>query len=382
MLTVLCFPLLTSAQNIDAARSIIDTLTSPAFWGRGYLNNGMKKAADFVRDQFVTYGVQPLFSNSYFQPFSYPVNTFPDTMVLVINGQPLQEGVDYIVTPESKGVVANGSLTRVDSVTYTDPAKNIIVTLHDKLTWSVANKTAGYTHLAINKSAVSGIPLSYTVSITNQFIHAFAAANVCGLIKGDRVPDSLIVITAHYDHLGGIGATTYFPGANDNASGTALMLQLAKHYSLYPPPYSVVFLAFAGEEAGLTGSKYFTEHPAFSLDNIRFLINLDLAGTGDKGITVVNATKFTHEFELLKELNKQYSLLPAIHARGTAANSDHYWFTEKGVPAFFIYTMGGTTAYHDVYDKSHQLPLTAFTNLFRLIISFNNCLMSSNGVGI
>ena len=79
-----------------------------------------------------------------------------------------------------------------------------------------------------------------------------------------------------------MGKDTYFPGANDNASGISLLLNLAHYYAANPRPYSIGFICFAGEEAGLIGSKYFTEHPLVPLKNIRFLINTDLAGTVKK----------------------------------------------------------------------------------------------------
>ena len=69
------------------------------------------------------------------------------------------------------------------------------------------------------------------------------------------------------------------------------------------------------------------------------------------------------------------SRMVKINARGKAANSDHYFFTEKGVPAFFFYTLGGIKAYHDVYDKPETLPLTEHEDLFRLVVRFNERLM-------
>ena len=167
-----------------------------------------------------------------------------------------------------------------------------------------------------------------------------------------------------------MGDATFFPGANDNASGISLLLNLAKYYAANPQPYSIVFLAFAGEEAGLIGSKYFVENPLLPLKSIRFLLNVDLVGTGDEGITVVNASEFANEFALLNKINNEHKLLTAINARGKAANSDHYWFTEKGVPAFFIYTLGGIKAYHDIDDKAATLPLTEYKDLFQLIVKF------------
>ncbi|MDQ6815507.1 MAG: M28 family peptidase, partial [Bacteroidota bacterium] len=128
-------------------------------------------------------------------------------------------------------------------------------------------------------------------------------------------------------------------------------------------------------EAGLLGSKYFTQHPLFPLKNIRFLLNLDLEGTGDKGITVVNATEYTKAFAALNAVNDSGHYLVKINPRGKAANSDHYWFSEKGVPAFFMYTLGGIKAYHDIFDKAETLPLTKYEDLFKLIVGFNKDLM-------
>ena len=136
-----------------------------------------------------------------------------------------------------------------------------------------------------------------------------------------------------------------------------------------------MFICFAGEEAGLLGSKYFTEHPLIPLQKIRFLTNVDLVGTGVEGITVVNATEFAKEFEWLKQINAEHQLLAKINARTKAANSDHYWFTEKGVPAFFIYTLGGIKAYHDVFDKAATLPLNEYEDLLKFIVGFNKKLM-------
>jgi hypothetical protein len=100
--------------------------------------------------------------------------------------------------------------------------------------------------------------------------------------------------------------------------------------------YNVVFIAFAGEEIGLLGSKFFVEHPLVPLKKIRFVLNLDIMGSGEEGITCVNSTLFKNEFERMVQLNDSSNYLPLIKPRGKAANSDHHFFTEAGVPAFFI----------------------------------------------
>lgn len=362
------------SQDMPYARKIVDTLTSPYFWGRGYTNDGLKKAADFIAGEMKSFGLKPVKGNTFFQEFSHAVNTFPGKMEVSINGKDLVPGADFIVAPVSKGVKGKGTLQQKDSVTFIDAKNRVIVQLENKLTWSPAPEEADYTVILVDKKSITELPSSIKLNIENRLINDYKVSNVVGMIKGTGNPDSLVVITAHYDHLGGLGDKTYFPGANDNASGISMLLNFAKYYAANPPKYSMVFIAFAGEEIGLLGSKYFTDHPLFNLKHVRFLVNLDLVGTGDEGVTVVNATEFKKEFDALTALNKQHNLLAAVNARGKAANSDHHWFTEKGVPAFFIYTLGGIKAYHDVFDKAQTLPFTDYADLFQLLIKFNAAL--------
>ncbi|MDB5120435.1 MAG: family peptidase [Sphingobacteriales bacterium] len=374
LILLCCFSLLSNAQSSTEAKGVIDSLTSTVFNGRGYTKNGMQRAANYLKTQYEHIGIAP-FGPDYFQTFTYPVNTFPGNMKVRINQQELIPGQDFIVSAESKGINYKGILIKRDSTTYINHEQRIIVKLEAKLTWSVAKEEADYTLILVDKRALKNDPDSINMDIKNEFVPQFKASNVCGIIKGTLQPDSIIFITAHYDHLGGMGNSTYFPGANDNASGIALLLSLAKYYSVHPPAYSIAFICFAGEEAGLLGSKYFTEHPFTDLKNIKFLINIDLVGTGEEGITVVNGSIYSQAFKQLVNINQQFKYLAKINSRGKAANSDHYWFTEKGVPAFFIYTLGGIKAYHDVYDRAETLPLTEFDDLQQLLTKFSNELM-------
>jgi aminopeptidase YwaD len=376
---ILCFLLfatnsLTYAQTAAFGKSIVDTLTSPYFWGRGYTNDGMQKAAHFLATQFKSYGLKAVGGSSYLQKFSYPVNTFPNNMEVSINGVKLEPGKDFIVAAESAGKKASGKLQAIDSVQFINRNSMVIVKLEDKLTMSVSPEVADYTLILVDKKAITSTPENFKINIDNKFVKNFEANNVCAFVMGTAQPDSFIFITAHYDHLGGLGKDTYFPGANDNASGISLVLNLAQYYAKNPPRYSIGFICFAGEEAGLVGSKYFTENALVPLKIIRFLLNTDLAGTGSEGITVVNATEFTKEFTLLQQINKEHNFLTAVNARGKAANSDHYFFSEKGVPSFFFYTLGGIKAYHDVFDKAATLPLNEHEDLFKLLVKFNEWL--------
>lgn len=363
-----------SAQDLAFGREIVDTLTSSYFWGRGYTNDGMHKAADFIASSLKSYGLQPMDGKSFFQQFSYPVNTFPGKMELSINGKALIPGKDFIVDPSAKGLKAKGTLIK-DSISYVNMQERFIIELKDKLTWSVSEEASDFSLIEVDKKSIDSEPADFKVNFENKVIRNFKAANICAIVKGTTMPDSIIMITAHYDHLGGMGKDTYFPGANDNASGISLLMNLAHYYAKHPQPYSIGFICFAGEEIGLLGSKYFVENPLVPLKSIRFLTNTDLAGTGDEGITVVNATEFPKEFAMMNAVNDESKLLIKIYPRGKAANSDHYFFTEKGVPAFFFYTMGGIKAYHDVFDKAETLPMNEHEDLFKLMVKFNQKLM-------
>ncbi len=359
------------AQDISYNRKIVDTLTSPYFWGRGYTNDGMKKAADFLAAEFKNLGLAPLDKKDFLQSFSFSANTFPGKMEVEINGKKLLPGIDFIIGADSHSAKGKGKLSQKDSATFVDVDKKIIVKLENKLTWNAAQKQEDYDLIQLDKNRFTELLKTIKINIEAKLIEKFEAANVCAMVKGKEKPDSFIFITAHYDHLGGMGKHTYFPGANDNASGVALLLSMAKYYAAHPQKYSIGFILFAAEEIGLLGSKYYTEHPLTPLKNIRFLTNTDLAGTGVEGITVVNASLFPKEFSLMNKINDEHKYLVSIGARGKAANSDHYWFTELGVPAFFFYTKGGIAAYHDVFDKAATLPLNEQADLQQLLIKFN-----------
>jgi hypothetical protein len=111
-------------------------------------------------------------------------------------------------------------------------------------------------------------------------------SNVVGMIEGKN-KDKYILITAHYDGLGMFGDKV-FPGAQDNAIGVAAMLDIANHFSKpeNKPNYSIVFIAFAGEEIGRRGSIYFVQNPLITLGNIEIVLNLDLVGSGSGGLQI------------------------------------------------------------------------------------------------
>ncbi len=372
---ILFFFLNSYSQDTTYARQVIKKLCSKELLGRGYIKDGVNKAATYISKELKSIGISK-FGKSYAQFYSFPVNTFPSKMSVVLDGKTLVAGKHYLIEPTAKTIKQGFQLFKTDSVTYEAndgrrpfPLK---VKLKKKLTYTVATELSEVTTIELLKDSFPNELKNIDVIFENKFISNFKCQNLCGFIKGTQQPDSFIVFTAHYDHLGAMGTEAFFPGANDNASGVSVLLNLAKYYKAHPSKYSIAFIFFSGEEAGLLGSKYYSEHPIFPLSKIKFLSNLDLLGTGDDGIMVVNATVFKNQFEKLKNINDTKNYVKQIKQRGKAANSDHYWFTEKGVPSFFIYTMGGIQAYHDIYDIEKTLPLTKYLEVCKLLIEFNS----------
>ncbi len=392
------------AQDSIYARKVIQTLTASTFHGRGYVKNGDGIAAKYIASEFSKMQLQKTGIN-YYQNFLFGVNTFPSSMKINIDGKTLKPGADYIVFPTASSAKVEYNIIYCDSASsliklksdensclfisnkiyaahreeiteiLESRTKGAVVFIEDtKLTWSVGRSQLKIPVIIAFQNALPHNSKKISFKINAKFQSQHKTQNVLATINGKEVPDTFIVITAHYDHLGRMGKKTIFPGANDNASGVAMLLNLAAYYSSaeHQPRYSMLFIAFAGEEAGLVGSKYYTEHPVIPLSKMKFLMNLDLLGTGDEGATVVNATEYKSQFALLKSINEEKKYLSFLGERGKARNSDHYHFSEKGVPSFFMYTMGGIKAYHDIDDIEKTLPLTKFKETFLLIRDFTD----------
>lgn len=372
LLLVLNFSYASFSQDTTYARKVIKFLTSKKCYGRGYLKNGLNVAASYIVNELKSQHAEPLFPGNFYQPFTFNVNTFPGQVTLKLDGKKMILGHDFIVSPESRSIRGKFAAQKKDSVTYLAGAisQPLIINIRKKLTFSVAQEQADYCEIELLERSSRSAIQNIEISIQNKLIKDFPNKNICAFIPGSSQGDSLIVFSAHYDHLGGIGKSTFFPGANDNASGVSMLLNLVNYYKNNPPKYKTLFLFFAGEEAGLMGSHYFVESKAMDLTKIKFLINLDLLATGEDGIMVVNASVFEKQFDILNKINSERKLVKEIKKRGKARNSDHYWFSEAGVPSFFIYTLGGVTYYHDVMDKAETLPLTDYIDVMRLITSF------------
>ncbi len=185
--------------------------------------------------------------------------------------------------------------------------------------------------------------------------------NVAGYLRGQT--DEYIIIGAHYDHLG-LGeqfsmapsqAGTVHPGADDNASGAAGVLELARHFAAGPKPKrGILFLAFAGEELGLLGSSYYATHPEFPPEKAVAMINLDMIGRIRDGKVFVGGVGSGSTLKsTLESVMSGYDLKIDFSDAAGYGSSDHTSFTARQIPVLFFFS-GLHSDYHkpsDTWDK-------------------------------
>jgi hypothetical protein len=409
---VLLFTKIIVSQDVEYARYLVRMLCSHAMAGRGYTNHEIDTAAQFIAAEFQKNGILPLIKDGYFQPFSYKVNVFPKAS-LQIDGQKLIPGYDFVVSPLSPGLQGKFKALwyvpkdttfkfpkRFKSHFVVIPVYAIKKEVKDKLYKMyrplleksqgiiVLDTVAFIGHVAMYEPMYAHPLIKLSPSVVKSIIRqkekihnieinltsvytTYEAKNVIGYVQGREYPDSFIIVSAHYDHLGRLD-TAAFRGANDNASGVAMMMDLAKTIknNSFRPKYSVIFIAFAGEEVGLKGSFYFVNNSPIELSRIKFVMNLDMVGTGSDGIGVVNSTAYPTYSKLLTDINEKNHYLQNIKLRGESNNSDHAPFHLKKIPSFFIHTMGPEHPYyHQVQDRP-DLPFTAYKEVFSLVLDF------------
>ena len=183
--------------------------------------------------------------------------------------------------------------------------------------------------------------------------------NVMGFIPGQT--EKIIILGAHYDHLGLGSRNSLAPdlrgqihnGADDNASGTAGLLQLAREFSKTFPRRGLLFMAFAGEEMGLLGSRYYAEHPTMPLEDSIAMLNMDMIGRSD-GDLLIGGVGTAAEFKTLLDEIQETSSLEFSYSDTSRGSSDHVSFAAKRVPVLFFFS-GLHSDYHRPSDDWERI---------------------------
>jgi aminopeptidase YwaD len=395
-----------------ALRQHVEFLSSDVLEGRRTGTEGERLAADYIVQQFQKAGLAPRGSDGFLQPFEVNDGLAVEGTQLLINGKELALNTDYFPLAWSGNSRLQGSSSAVmqesGSPWFYDlknlleqqkanPHLDINESLH-KLVASLTAKGAtavifynstdsedGLAFETKDKSARASVPVFYinkqaykrylsdetatnNITLVSQVRERSRTGhNVAGYL--DNGASNTIILGAHYDHLGrGEDGTSLYRGtdksihhgADDNASGTAALIELARllKASKYKA-HNYLFLAFSGEELGLFGSKYFAEHPTVDLSKVSYMINMDMLGRlndSTHALTVGGYGTTPSWGQLYSVTGKKglYSegLFFRFDSSGTGP-SDHTSFYLKNIPVLFYFT-GVHSDYHrpsDIADK-------------------------------
>lgn len=417
-----------SLQNDSISLNLknhLQKLTSPELKGRGISNGGANLAADYILSNFEKFGLSGngfTLDTPYYQ--SFVVNEFgslkPESFIQIDNKQ-YYLGRDFVSmsfqgynqhrilngshrfkitkTPKSDFSIhsnknntfyqgnikvsknkdefesASKALLSYEEFMQTNPLFTVN-TLSDSIIFDiVASPILGKTLEKVKEND------EVVVSFYRD-VRPLPCKNLLGYLPATYNTDSTIVITAHYDHLGEIKGSIY-PGANDNASGVAVLLELARIAFMekengWQPKVNLLFIAFSAEEAGLLGSAFFTSNPPFDLSKIKYVINLDMVGGVAKSspeepekLYLYGASGVAPEVisTLINESKKHKNL--TFHLDGKEKYlmaSDQASFIKKGVPAVFIFS-GVDENCHKPTDTIEFLSLKKMTDLTLTLIS-------------
>lgn len=217
-------------------------------------------------------------------------------------------------------------------------------------------------------------------------VEKMGTQNVLGIVEGTDLKNEYIFVSAHYDHLGKKNDSTIYFGADDDGSGTAALLTMAKVYMQAKnegkgPRRSIVFTAFTGEEMGLLGSSYYSSHPIFPVKQSVADLNIDMIGRidqqhpGDSNyVYLIGSDRLSTELHKLSEevnttqthLSLDYTYNDPKDPNQLYYRSDHYNFAKLGIPVIFYFT-GLHEDYHQITDTPEKLLYTKTATITKLV---------------
>ena len=227
-----------------------------------------------------------------------------------------------------------------------------------------------------------------TEDTIREYRNTINASNVVGIIEGTDKKDEYIFLTGHYDHLGMRNGKIYY-GADDDGSGTVAVINMAEAFMKaakegYRPRRTIVFMTVSGEEKGLWGSEYYSDHPFYPLDKTSVNLNTDMVGRIDTErktadslnyVYVIGHDKLSSELPIINEgVNNKYTQLVLDYKFDDPADpnriyfrSDHYNFARKGVPILFFYDGMLKSDYHQPGDTVDKIYWDLYEKRVRMI---------------
>ena len=399
-----------NAQDLAHYKKIVKELSSAKYQGRGYAEDGANKAGKWIAKEFAKAGADEVTC----QPFKLNINTFPGKMDVRVDGKKLTPGVDFTLREFNPGLKGEFKLYYVDMENFdaekmyadlASPEYQGAMVVCDFM-FSMKNGKA-FRKLSSKKDC-SNVGMVYTweeplkfykaygevvrekpiiwvkpdfpkdaktikVDMENEFLKDYECFNVIAKVEGNR-HDSCYVFTAHYDHLGKLGKKTFYPGAHDNASGTAAIITFAAYYAKNKPEFDMYFIAFSGEDANLRGSDWYVEHPVVPLSQIKYLFNLDMIADNNPEQYCEFSNEAMEGFALFEKINAEKGYFKALDRHELDENSDHWPFAKKNVPVVFFMNEHGDAYkyYHTVHDTYENHIFSNYEPTFKLIEDFIN----------
>lgn len=395
-------------------------LASDALQGRRAGDPGEEKAAAYIAEQFKKNGLLPKGTADYFQPFTINDGRKVDPSTnLSINGSALQYGIDFeVLSNSSNGKIsgdASPSIQESNQPWFIDLAEaleenkeNPHFDLNNLLTEKIKNShlkqasgilffnSTGQDIIAFNskdRADQTPVPVIYlkkaaaakhiadpsaTYHITSAVSlspKTRSARNVVGWI--DNGAPLTIVIGAHLDHLGygedgnsmiKGGTPAIHNGADDNASGTASLIELSSALKKSKQKkFNYLLIAFSAEELGLNGSKYFVENPTISLNTVNYMINMDMVGRMNDSTQTITLGGYgtSPSWKNMIDAVKNKSFTIKYDSSGTGP-SDHTSFYRKDIPVLFFFT-GLHTDYHKPSDDADKINYIGMAKVVQFI---------------
>ncbi|MBC7828840.1 MAG: M28 family peptidase [Chitinophagaceae bacterium] len=257
----------------------------------------------------------------------------------------------------------------------------------------IAREIMGTGYDSAREAMTNGNPQSrvYAANVLLEFnktVNKLSSSNVLGYLEGTDKKDEYVILTAHYDHLGKRNDSLIYYGADDDGSGTVSILELAEAFVKAKkegkgPRRSIVFMAVSGEEKGLWGSAYYSNHPSFPLEKTTVNLNIDMIGRIDPKrkqadslnyVYVVGDHKLSSDLRTISEsVNKKYTKLGLDYKYNQPNDpeqiyyrSDHYNFAKKGVPIIFYFN-GTHGDYHSITDTPDKINYSLMSKRAQLV---------------
>lgn len=396
--------------TITNLQTHISYLADDKLEGRRAGSPGEKLAMEYISGQFKSIGIAPKGTDGYYQPFEINEGKqMGDETILVINGTSLRKGEEFFPLVYSSTKSVEGA----PAIAIQEPDMPWFVDLKDILAENqhnphfdineyirtnsrkaydkgataviVYNTSSTDDNLAFNgreKAEALPLPVFYVKkAVANKYFSDQTATlnlkmkadiversrtghNVVGYI--DNGAPTTVILGAHFDHLGygedgnsmdRNGPRAIHNGADDNASGTAALIELSRILKASKQKNTnYLFIAFSGEELGLFGSKYFTEHPTIDLATVNYMINMDMVGRLNDSTRALRVGGFGTSPQWSSVINANDKKLPFVISIDSSGSgpSDHTSFYRKDIPVLFFFT-GQHRDYHRPSDDADRI---------------------------